>query len=544
MTEVTATYAADHYVQRLDLGGDPFISGGAGDYFYAGGMRRQLLDQIIHFSRFGDQVVLLTGSTGSGTSTLLSAMISQLQPVMDCCVINGEVSKSPEHILESLSEQLQLDTAVNFAEFLSALIHTASLDEEPEPVLIAIDQAHFLGLESFELLRHLFDEAKGVIHLLLVGEYQVEQLSKLAGLDSGQMKLLELEPLTVGETGDYLLGLLQSVGYAGEQPLSSDQLAVLHEQSGGNVVEINLLAPALLAIDEESTDKRLRFAIPTAHIAAIGILGVALVLSYLYQGQEHNQMTPVAESPSGVEQSLAPVDVLPTKLAPSPPQKIVRLIEKESPISLSSEGSVLSKQPPIAVVIEESKEPESPVNVPVEVPVEVPVKVLVKVPVDAKKTVAVKKAVVTPPKAKPLPTVARVKPVPPRAPSPVKSKVKSPAASKVQARRPVVTPATAEVASVATMEKIPPRERRLLNLPAGSYMLQLLGTVDEQRARNFVKKYVGRLSVTYFYVVLSGPYDDMASALVGTKVLPERLQKQKPWVRSVASIQKDIRAKM
>ena len=83
------------YVRRLDLGADPFSHDFKCNYFFSGAMRQQVQEQLVHFSRFGDQVVVLTGSTGSGTSRLLDEVFEQLQDVMDYCDIDGELSASP-----------------------------------------------------------------------------------------------------------------------------------------------------------------------------------------------------------------------------------------------------------------------------------------------------------------------------------------------------------------------------------------------------------------------------------------------------------------
>jgi DamX protein len=97
---------------------------------------------------------------------------------------------------------------------------------------------------------------------------------------------------------------------------------------------------------------------------------------------------------------------------------------------------------------------------------------------------------------------------------------------------------------------ISPREQRILNLPVTAYMLQLMGAVDESRTRGLVKKYIGRLPVTYFetrrkdkpwFVAVAGPYDTKEAALTAIKVLPPPLQKERPWARSVASLQQEIR---
>ena len=531
MTQASATYAADHYVQRLDLGADPFAPDHSDDHFYAGAMRRQLLDQLVHFGHFSDQVVLLVGSTGSGSSTLLGAMFAQLQQVMDCCLIDADVVMSPDQLLTSLSQQLRLDAdaADNPAEFLLALKSCAVIEGEPEPVLIAVDQAHYMALENFELLNHLHSQADGVIHLVLAGEYQVEQLAKLAGFDSEQRKLLELEPLTAGETGDYLLGLLQSAGYAGDQPLSSDQLAVLHEQSGGNIAEIKQLVPTLLAADQVADGKRLNFTIPSAHIVAIAILAAALLLSYFYQGDE---------TVTGPSQPVSSADTADTDIIGNPvpdmqsepPLRAVVRAEPVSQIPIATTDTTVLNVPPSTATDEERA-------------------VQTTVPAQADK----------PGKATP----SNNKPVQPARPEPVKDvAVTSVVTTPPPAPKP--KPKTADELAVSTVDKqpavatattgdgIPVRERRLLDLPADHYMLQLLGTVDEQRVRGFVKQYIGRLPITYvetrrnakpWFVALTGPYNDKNTAVAGIKVLPAQLQKQQPWPRTVGSIQRDIQKK-
>ena len=517
MTEATASFAADHYVQRLDLGADPFAAGYKGEFFYRGASRKQLLEQVIHFSRFSDQVVILTGSTGSGTSTLLAALSEQLQEVMACCTINAESFMAPEQILLSLSSQLQFSAANSIAEFLADLRYIAAGDEQPEPILLVIDQAHYMALESYEMLRHLFEAAEGLVHVLLVGEYQIEKLSTLAGYDNRQVKLLELEPLTITEVGEYLLGLLCSVGYAGDQPLSNDQLAVLHEQSGGNIAEINQLAPSLLAVTGDPAAKKYTIAIPSAHIAAIGVLVAALLLSWLYQGdvvpEDSKQLKPASNQPA--------MEVSRTLLAV--PAQLPQ-VATDSPVSARKVSASNTVQPSVELAKVEVVEETQPAAEAVQ-------------PVIATQPAVNVKAEPAKPGL-----VAKEKPV-------LRAK---PAAVPRELKKPIkVADVKVSVAALTTAVKIPPREQQLLKLPASSYMLQLIGLVDEARMRKFVKRYTGKLPVTYFearrngapwYVVVAGPYKDKAAAQTAKKLLPATLQKQRPWPRSLRGIQKDIRS--
>ena len=118
--------------------------------------------------------------------------------------------------------------------------------------------------------------------------------------------------------------------------------------------------------------------------------------------------------------------------------------------------------------------------------------------------------------------------------------------------KPVSRPA--KVAQQVTPVPVPsgmsPREQRILNLPVNAYMLQLMGALDELRTRGVVKQYIGRLPVTYietrrkdkpWFVAVAGPYDTRAAALAAIKELPPQLQKERPWPRSIATLQQEIR---
>jgi DamX protein len=107
-----------------------------------------------------------------------------------------------------------------------------------------------------------------------------------------------------------------------------------------------------------------------------------------------------------------------------------------------------------------------------------------------------------------------------------------------------------QLISVPVSSGMSPREQRILNLPVTAYMLQLMGALDESRTRGVVKQYIGRLPLTYvetrrkdkpWFVAVAGPYDTRAAALAAIKELPPQLQKERPWPRSIATLQQEIR---
>src|SRR5690606_18910065 len=86
--------------------------------------------------------------------------------------------------------------------------------------------------------------------------------------------------------------------------------------------------------------------------------------------------------------------------------------------------------------------------------------------------------------------------------------------------------------------------------PASQYALQLLGTRSRQAAEDFVRRHSTLADIGYFetvhegkpwFVVTQGAYAGRSQAQQGISRLPEVLQRQKPWPRSMGSIQQSLR---
>lgn len=540
--ETPESSLADAYMQRLGLDDDPFII--ETDFFYGGGMRRQILEQVIHFSRFSEQLVLLTGSTGSGTSRILDELFVQLQQTMDCCDINGSESPAPAQILDELNQQLQfqLPWPVSVANFLLALEHNREMTEDEEPLLIAIDQAHFLSVESLEMLSELFEDAAGTVRLLLVGEYQLEQLVGLAGFSPEVLKNIELEPLNEAEAGEYILGLLTSVGYIGEQPLSPDQLAVLQEQSGGNIAEINRLAPLLLSEQPQQSTGGLRARLPLVHFLTIAVLALVLVSIYFYSGSG-DELAGSDIGSGSVSIGADEAKVLNGEVGSNKGDEQSGRVTKEFEVSFPSVEDVsdsagqINRQDAVIGDDEGSALPVKLASPVVDQIVEEVSPALIEAPKESLKD----SSGVAKPDLKAEAVEVQNAPL-------INQSVVIESAS-------VVAPSVAKASDsiqVKVIEKstIVPREQRLLDMTATDYMLQLMGGLDEQRVRDFVKKYINQLPLTYFetrlngkpwFVVVTGSYRDKNTALAAIESLPVDLQRQKPWARSVSSIQADIK---
>jgi DamX protein len=502
------TQASADYVMHFDLAADPFAPGFSSDYFYAGAGRREVLDQLIHLARFSDQPVLLSGEAGAGKSILVDVVVTQLHTVMDCCRVMADEFASPDAIITTLSENLHLPIGrgASLVEFIAALRSTAIIDNEPEPILVIVEHAQALSVECLNLLLALQKQSDGVVHLFLVGSHQLAEELSVANVT---YKELLLEPLSEQELEEYLVGLLQTVGFVDEELLSAQQRSDLYEESQGNIAKIRQLAPDYLSVDENGTASN-AFSLPSTHVTVVLLLFAVLVLGYIFLAEEGEYQTLEQSVPEMAERPVIretlPLDLKQPKLAEQ--ADLPKKDTASAPLAKSSPAIVepvlpLEKVPPKSV-----EEPKIKTAAPKQELSQAAASAEVKPVINVE---PVKPKVVT---AEPAKTV-----------KPVKRVEKEPA-------------------------KVPPREQRLLSLPASSYMLQLLGARNEANARALVKRYVGRLPISYFesrlsgkpwYVVLTGPYATRSEASAGIGHLPAELKAMKPWLRQTAEIQSDIR---
>jgi DamX protein len=290
-------------------------------------------------------------------------------------------------------------------------------------------------------------------------------------------------------------------------------LAVLHQQSGGFSADLLQLAPALLSSKPVQQQAHFGFGIPIPipHLVATVIIVTALILVWLYQG---------SDEPAPVRRVEVPLQ---TKiLTDNSEHKGVNqqgIVKRVIPGTLETITPKLDTADKLPLDKTMEKQAEARVIQPVEKPVAV----------------------------KPLPTKTSL-PKPANEQKQVVKTTKEPVVSKqevaeLKVSSPSVTPKN---------KSLSPREQRLMALAGTDYMLQLMGAVDEQRTERLVKRYAGRLPVTYFetrykgkpwFVAIVGPYKSKELATQKLKLLPSELQKQSPWARSLASIQQDIRAK-
>ena len=490
-----AASAPDYYL-RLGLASDPFAIDAMPEFFFVGAQRRFLVQRAVHALYFSGSTVLLLGADGAGKTRTLAEIEKDLKDLADICHIEASVLMNAGEIRALIASALGLPgaVAVGNAELVYALERIRPTDGDPQPVLIAIDAAQLLSIETLAENAALVASAGGRLRLLLAGEADLHIAWQQVQASTAEM--LELKPLDRTETEDYVRTKIQAAGYREEHLLNNAAFDHLYEQSGGNFAIINALVPQLLQPQPEavSITQRVR-RLPLIHIVVASIILTVVILLALYRGNHSESSQIQLAQPAEVAKPIsdekkkgvatvalqlpAPVTTLPAAIdsLPAPVEKNVA-----TAASTTVENKLIEKSAPQEKAA-------------------------------AKKETAVKAEA----------------PIKPEAP----------------------TKAEVEQAAPNKAEALSDDAQALLAMPSSHYVLQLLGAESKTTVDKFAKG-AGKGLKLYVYhtklrgkpwiIVVTGPYADKNAAATGAEKLPEAVRKQQPWPRTLANVQADIRA--
>lgn len=119
-------------------------------------------------------------------------------------------------------------------------------------------------------------------------------------------------------------------------------------------------------------------------------------------------------------------------------------------------------------------------------------------------------------------------------------------------KTPVSSIKTQATASASAGAPLASGEQHLLGLSSDQYTIQVLGSYSERDVINYINKHNLRDKVVYYrgdrdgkdwYVALYGAYQTSKEAKAAIADLPVDVQKQKPWVKLLSSVQEDIKKK-
>lgn len=441
-----------------------------GSGFVPVGERAQQLELIQHLQEFSELTVLVSGPSGVGKSALLKAVESALA-VSHQVVFTQADGQSELELCELIARQL--DAADSSESAIRERI--LYFRENDASVHVIVDDAHLLSSDALELLLDITHKGHGRWHLLLSGgehfPAELEMLQQEMGIEH-QMHNITLLGFSEKESQQFLSEIYRQQGMA-TLPISDRQLKKIWRESHG-------LPGVMLrkCLQLKSTPN-----IPYMHIAALLVIGFALLFSFVLQQNDAMQKTvvvttdPVADLLAARQQTLADVHVAENTAAD--------LSLTELPAPAAGEAVDDAEEVPMDTASSEPIPQEESIAAPL------------------------------------IPPVVKAAP----------------------ASKPVVL-ASWQGTDVKAWLAFNPQWYAMQLLGARSkenaeqFIAQYKTQLDASKLTYYPTKFKGKP----WYVVVYGPYRNHAAAEAAIPSLPAALRKQNPWIRPLANIQQDMRA--
>lgn len=544
------------FIEHYQLTDDPFAARSAAFQFYKP-KRRSVLEQLIHFARYGQFLLVVSGPPGAGKTVLRHAVVAACKEQTHNIVLTAANSRDASSVALQVAHGINSQT-----NDIIGLLHAIELMSlTGKDVHILVDDAHLLDESALHLLQRLV-QGNGVARarLFLFAEPALlNRLDEQAELEeSPEYHLVELEPWSAEEMRGYLSTRLEAAGQ--DLDLFTEQeLEDIYARSGGWPGAINQVAKdVLIAAMTEPAVPVPRAPFPYKQMIALLVVAFLFILAWYLPDEPSKPQAPTAELNLPSSSTPATVVVDSERQGASTQRIVLDLTQEEDvrePVQQHVQQPEPSVPPPtqapippapvqpletetaqVAAIEPAPAEPE-----PAQPPAQPPA-VVAPAPTPAEPAIAANVAAA---KAE---AKAEVKPKPKPEPKPEPKPVAKPAPApaptpKAASEKPKVAEAVAARAGNNEADAAWYRQQ-----PKQQFTLQLFATANERTARQFVQ--ANGSAAKYFrkthqgralYVVTYGSYASREAAVAAEEKLPASVRSNKPWVRTMGAIQQEIR---
>ena len=244
------------YYQHFGLKEPPFKITPNTDFFFSGGNRGAVLDALLYAITNGEGIIKVVGEVGSG-KTMLCRMLQTILPEKIESIYLANPSVAPEDVLHAIAFELQLKVPKN-ADRLKVMqllqSHLLNRHAEGRQVVIFVEEAQGMPLATLEeirLLSNLETKQDKLLQIVLFGQPELD--SNLSETHIRQLRerithSFHLEPLATKDIGEYLILRLRAAGYHGPHLFSEAAIKKISAAAEGLARRVNILADkALLA---------------------------------------------------------------------------------------------------------------------------------------------------------------------------------------------------------------------------------------------------------------------------------------------------------
>ena len=244
----------DLYESFYDLQRDPFRLSADHTFAYSHKSYRTALSYLKFAAYREEGFVMITGKPGTGKTTLISEILSGLNPdkVVTASLVTTQLESHDLLHMVASSFGLEHVGASKSTLLLRIEDFLRQNHESRRRVILLVDEAQGLTLDAIEELRQLSNlivDSVPVLQTFLIGQDELRDLVRSPQLDQLRQRIVassHLEPLTEEEVFAYVRHRLLVAGWNDDPQIANAVVKLVHHYSNGIPRKINLIFGRLL----------------------------------------------------------------------------------------------------------------------------------------------------------------------------------------------------------------------------------------------------------------------------------------------------------
>jgi type II secretory pathway predicted ATPase ExeA len=266
-----------------------------------------MLDLAQYLVNYKNQMIVVTGDSGSGKSVFGDLLIAQIGESAHVIKVPGEPNLTVQRLVEFLGDVFMLPWKPGEAIEATLDEQLQAMQHKEKNCVLLIDNAHLLPVETLEALLYLVgqqSDSQMRFHTVLVGEPNVVSTLQrmLEPAEEGLVHFLSLEPLSLEELQQYLSHRLNAAGWQNDNPMSEEIVARIFRLSEGNPARINRIARRflldMLNEQENGLEKSPSKKLLTRLLGACLIVAILAVLGILAWRMSNNTSAQTPDRPT------------------------------------------------------------------------------------------------------------------------------------------------------------------------------------------------------------------------------------------------------
>jgi type II secretory pathway predicted ATPase ExeA len=257
-SQASADYSVEEYWRSYGLKQCPFEDFPQYAMYYPIPHWQMHLQFLQKFYTGSLPLLLVEGQFGIGKTVLISEFLTQLPTTVQAHLLKGNASIDSAQLLQQVAEAFEIQDPPHVATIIN------HLHQLQKVCLLVVDDADLLPQETLAAIVKLAiaQQQRVYLYIVLTCELNIQRHLEHLFLQQ-QMTLaipaLSLNALNLEETFRYIKHRLQRAGLTGKFPFSKDQIAYIHELSGGVPGRINRVSQQTLVDLLKPDTERLAF---------------------------------------------------------------------------------------------------------------------------------------------------------------------------------------------------------------------------------------------------------------------------------------------